>query len=361
MKTLSIAYYTFIKYFRNIIILLAFVLSPLIILSLTTGSFNTKNFVNSGKENVGFYYQCSNPCSTSLKKFLTSDKLKSKINLISCNSYKNCMDKINKYEIDSFIYVDSNEHVKYYSSNNLSTVKMLLQSFMNSKSELACAYEMNFFSKDSMQNTNISNKYLINNSNGVKDDAGIVYILLFIVYGCMLSASIFLNDKKRCTYMRHLSAPVSYTSNFLGKSLGSITFLFVTVVLSIFLSKYILKVNWNGNMFVILSTFLVFIIMVNGIGIILASLLKKIYMCVLAAFILNYSTVYPMVSKAFDPNSSSGFDKILVFSPHYYAFRVISSSIYGNVNVAGNSFLILTMIALVTTLLAWILGRRLFK
>lgn len=360
MKILSMAYYTILKYSRNIIVLVLFILAPVITAYITTNSMVNKNYEKVSRENTVIYSEVKNDVYKKVKLALSLDKIKKNIKLKEAGSFNEAMKKLDNFDADSFIYIDSSSNVKVYSSKNISITKTVLKSFVNSNN---AAFEVIKTGKvpDLKTYANFKNNYIINNSNSVLDDTVITNLLLFIFYGLLISSSIFLNDRVKNTGIRHTAAPVTYTENYLGKSIGNVVMMFFSSIIVILITKYFLKVNWSGNYVKILLTFLVFSIIANSIGIILAAIFNNITMCVLGGFVINFSLVYPVMLNAYNPGATSALNFTTAISPHYYAYKVITSNIYGNVNVEGNSLLILLLIMFILLCISWAAGRRSFK
>lgn len=360
MKILSIAYYTALKYLRNIVIVIFLVAAPVVTMYLTSNFSDVDKIGTSSLEKAAFYSEKNESMTDKLKSILNTDKLKDKIKLINVKSYNEGIRAIDNYDADSFIYVKDSSHIKLYYTKKASACNIVLSSFVNSSNT---AYTIISMRKNPQikEYSNLKNINIINNSNKVIDDVAIANLLTFIFYGSLLTAYTFMNDSKKKTALRHNAAPLRYIQNYLGKSIGCIFVMLSICFFTILISKYLLHVNWNGNYGMIFIAFLLFLIIANCIGIILSSIFKNIYMSLIGAFAINFPLVYPVMQNAYAPGTTTGFDIVSVISPHNYTFRLISSNISGNLNTSGNSLIILVFMAVILLGISWIAGRRICK
>lgn len=279
MNILTIAYYTVKRYSRNIIAIFAFILAPILIISILTGATEYKSYENT-----------------------------------------------NAQEIQSEI---SNIHIDK-KDNNKSNLKVFLIDI---------------------------NKGTINKNLKIS----IACTLLFLFYGGLLISYSIINDLKSNVHIRIKSSAVSFIENFMGKFLGNILILIICAFIDVLIIKYGLNIDWNGNYFIIFLSLILFLSIVNSIGIIITVFFKNIYICALIFFAFNYSMVFPIMVNAFNPNKSKIIDIMSNLSFHNYVYKAILADISNNIVLLENSMTILIVITIILFSVALIAGRRILR
>ena len=224
-------------------------------------------------------------------------------------------------------------------------------------------------SQDNMslaQAQNESNlKVTIIEANGalrVKDKVSMASMFIFLFYGSLLTSYSIISDLKKNTHLRFKASPIRFIENFIGKSLGHILIMAISTLVIFIITKFVLEVNWNGNIFIILLTFLLFLTIVNSFGIIITGFTRNIYISALATFAVNFTMIFGSMSEAFTPiDKSSVIHYFMKFSIQNYALKTLYGSIMKDTVLMQNSLLVLALIAVGMIILSYAIGRRVLK
>lgn len=373
MNILNIAYYTGVKYFRNIIAMCFFVIAPILFLYLMGVMTGNAAPDISQKETVGFYSSDTGDITAQFDKLLHSEKVSEMLDVTVILSLADGIDKVRSGDIDTFIYIRegfskqiaSNEmaEIKLYKAKNTSVAKTLVDSFVNSTNGMSAVVKLGgmpaaFSTSDSMT---VKKVQATGNAPSTKDMASISCLLIFIFYGALLGSNSIITELNKNTFIRLRCAPVKYVEDFTGKLLGNSSVMFICTVISALAANFIFKVNLNGNILTLLLSSILFLIIINSLGILLAGLTKNIYLCGLFTFALNYFMVYPITANAFTPGEGTAFDIARFISPHYYTYQAVMGTIYQNTADVQGSIAILALMALLLCSASWLVGRRLIK
>ena len=355
MKTFYIAYYTAHRCLKNILLSIVFIAVTLAAFYfshyITGGISSGKNFKLSGIEKVGYYFKDDNAVSKNLKNILTSSNLSSKINLQSENSQSEGIDKIQKSKLDSFIYIDDDSKIKFYETRKFSASKSVVESYINTINASYAGIRIT----PAPSSDNLKSQTVTIKTDDTYCNVCISYFLMIMFYVSIVSSSIILKERKFMTTIRHKTAPLSFTSNFLGK-LSGIVFVFLFYSFIVLLSsRYLFNIKFY-KLFYVFTALLMFLTISANIGIIAGSIFKNIYMCVLSLFVFNYALVYSTISNAFAPGTYNSYNVMTVISPHNYTFKILSS-LGSSMQVPSNALTVLIFMTAASLFAAWALGR----
>lgn len=373
MNILNIAYYTGFKYFRNKIAMLFFVVTPVLFLYLMGVMTNHAAPDITQKEKVGLYSSDTGETAVQLDKLLHSGKVSELLDVTGIPSLEDGIGKVKSGDIDTFIYIgkdfskqvklNEKAEIKLYKTKNTSVVKTLVDSFVNSINSTSAVVKLGempaaFSTSDNMA---VERLETTGKAPSTKDMASISCLLIFFFYGALLGSNSIINELNKNTCIRLRCAPLKYIEDFTGKLLGNASVMFVCTIISAIAADFIFKVNLNGNILILILVTILFLIIVNSLGILLAGLTKNIYLCGLFTFALNYFMVYPITAKAFTPGKGTAFDIARFVSPHYYTYQAVMGSIYPNTADVQGSIAILALMALLLCSASWLVGRRVRK
>jgi ABC-type Na+ efflux pump permease subunit len=170
-----------------------------------------------------------------------------------------------------------------------------------------------------------------------------------------------ISEFKNNTNLRFKCSPVSFVENITGKSLGNVGVLAICTLISVLIIKYAFQVNFGGNVFLLILVFLLFLFIINFLGVIFASFCKNIYICALLAFAFNFTMIYPVMVDTYSPINSKVIDFVSEFSIHAYVVKAIYGIINGDVNSITSSVIILSITTVGIFGLSLITGRRSLK
>ena len=370
MNILSIAYYTAIKYRRNFWVIIAFILTTILCVYVMGAMFDNKPSVITTKEKVGFFSLDTGKVIEQLKTSLHSEIAAESIMIVAVSSLEDGIGKVEKGELDAFIFVDrdfsekigANEKsvIHLYHAQNIYTANLLIDSFVNSFNGSAAAVKIGGTPDDNDNSDNLVVTRIVTKGKtpSQKDMISIASILIVTFYGSLLGSHSLLSDWRRHTYIRSRCAPIRSIESFTGRLLGNISIMFVCTIISALLIKFVLKVSLGGNLLILILALLLFLLITISFGVLLARLLRNIYLCGLVTFAVNFSLVYPVMANAFLPGISTSFDILRLISPHYHTYQVIIGTTFpGTADVAG-SIAILAIIAAVLSGSALMAERR---
>jgi ABC-2 type transport system permease protein len=373
MNILYIAYYTAIRYLRNIMCILFFTVAPILMIYSTTsgGGMSYEKLGSEFSEKIGYYAVEKSELVNQFNEVIKSGSQNGKVEITDITSYETGMDQLKKGKIDSFIYIDkaasdnyakgSKTEIKVFGTRAVSAAKIMAEGFADNANAVSTVINMGGTPAPAAPSRNLDVTVISPDGKMPKagDAATLGNILMFLFYGALLGSYSIINDVIKNTTLRFRSAPIRYFENITGKSLGNILMMSVSAVVVILFSKYGLNVNWNGNMLVIIPTLILYLLIINNIGVIIAGFTKNIYLCGLIAFALNFFLVYGVMVEAYAPGKGTTLDIGNSISPHFYAYKAIIGSIYSSSGAnAQLSLIILAMGAVLTTAVSFIVGRR---
>ena len=210
----------------------------------------------------------------------------------------------------------------------------------------------------SIGNSNLQVTMIQSNLN---NKIAIVCLILFLFYGCILCSYTVISDFKNNTNLRFKCSPVNFLDNIIGKSLGNIGVLSICTVISVLMIKYGFNVNFGSNLFLLILIFMLYIVIINCLGIIFADFCKNIYICALLSFAFNFTMVFPVMVDTYSPINSKIIENISKFSIHNYVVKAIYGIINKDVYSTTSSILILSVTTVVIFCLSLIAGRRALK
>lgn len=373
MNILNIAYYTGIKYFRNVIAMIFFVVTPFLFLYLMGVMVNNTAPDISQNERVGFYSSDTGEIAGQFNKLLHSEEVSKMLDVTIVSSLEDGISQVKNSEIDSFIFIGEdfsrqvilNEKVeiKLYKVKNTSVSKILVDSFVNSINSTSAVVKIGGMpaALSTSENMTVEKVEVTGKAASTKDMASIACLLIFIFYGALLGSNSIINERNKNTFIRLRCAPITYVEDFTGKLLGNASVMFICTVFIALAANFVFKVNLSGNILILLLVLILFLIIINSLGILLAGITKNIYLCGLFTFAINYLMVYPITANAFAPGVGTIFDITRTISPHYYTYQAVMGSIYHHAADVQGSIAILALMAVLLCSASWLVGRRLKK
>ena len=206
----------------------------------------------------------------------------------------------------------------------------------------------------SIGNSNLQVTMIQSNLN---NKIAIVCLILFLFYGCILCSYTVISDFKNNTNLRFKCSPVNFMANIIGKSLGNIGVLSICTLMSVLIIKYGFNVNFGSNIPLLILVLLIYLFIINGLGIIFANFCKNIYICALLSFAFNFTMVFPVMVDTYSPINSKIIENISKFSIHNYVVKAIYGIINMDAYSTRSAIIILSAITFVICCLALIAGR----
>lgn len=376
MNILIVAYYAGIKYLRNIIFLLFFIISPLliIIIATTEGSGTSISENEIPKEKVGFRIEDSGAIGEQFDAILGSSDIKNSLDTYGVNSLEDGLGQIKDGKLNSFIYASGGitdginegkkQYISVYSIGGTSAARMLAEGMVNRFNSARTVLEYGGSPQESgtWDNLDIS---LIDTKDlipSAKEGTYFAILLLFFYYGAFLGSNTIISDRNKNTAHRLKCAPVRAYEVMLGKSAGNVTVLFLVTAIVLTLAHFVLNTGLSVNIPVVMAVMLLYLIIINNTGMILACFIKNIYICGIAIFAMNFTFVSNVMTQAFNPEASGSLSALNLISPHYYAFQTMIGSINGHITAGvPESIIALVVYAFISAGILAVSGRRLAR
>jgi|LGOV01.1.fsa_nt_gb ABC-2 type transport system permease protein len=102
------------------------------------------------------------------------------------------------------------------------------------------------------------------------------FSLFFAMFTIIFAISEILTEKENHTWDRQMVSPLSKFSILMGNIMGTFIIGFVQVSLMFLVSKYLFKVDWQGNMLHLLLIIAAFVFCVTALGLLLSNFVKTI-------------------------------------------------------------------------------------
>lgn len=363
MKIIMITFYTMLRHLRDKRVMLCFLILPLLIIALLGNALNyqfTPKSVNAVK--VGFV-SMDGELHSALMQFLQTEEVAELMNISDVSSFYEGETLIKKGEIESLIYLpvtgtDVQKSVEIYSSNEYSVVFPIVEGFIriyNLNDTLIRLERMPVTEMDSL--TNIVETQIITEG---KIPRGIDYYSIATLFQCVALGAIFgvfavTKDLGNHTNSRLAAAPLRPLQITLGKFAGSTLSLFLICIVEYVVTKFLLKANWDAELWLILLVLLLMSMISVAIGMIIAHLTKNTMVSALLVFFGG--TILTFVAGGFSRMEGKVFEFLSRFSPNTYGQDLLFTDIYEGI-LDHNALYMLLIITGVTFLLTMLTGRR---
>ncbi len=338
MRILNISYYTFLKNIRDWKYIMLLIIAPLITILLTGYSTNNiDEHRKTLKSVIAVYSEDKGEISDKFYALLKSPDVGKAFDVRYESSYNDGYNTVLYGKADTFIYLEkglsknynsgSNTGIKVFSDNGMPAAKLLLESFENSLNTINTLNAIELKPVISEVPNTIKDVAVppIGDTPSGLDRWTYLNILLFLLYGALLGSFEVINGVRENTLLRFNVAPIGKYSNVTGHFLGSSFTLFLCSIVTIFASKFLFGSNWDGNILIILISYLLYSSISISLGMLLGYLTKKVSICTLVILCVNVLLVN--ASNALSPDE--GFFKYVnIVSPINNVYKAIKNTIF---------------------------------
>lgn len=326
MKFLTTAYYEFKKNVRDIkmaAILLLFPIITIYILGNAVGSFFTNDIEE--KIPIGLFIENDSPLGAELQHFLRNDDLKSRIDLKLYNGLELGEANIQNGYLHVFIHVKE-ETIFLVGKKNVEFIESLMVSFVTSYNSVQALIQAKADIILPEKNGSLNRIYHTEDFVPPKiiDYYSVLTLLQVLIIGALHGVYIVSQTPNSDMHIRLNSLPVHKWTILLGRSIGSVVYLFLASVIVIMFTKFVYNANWGGNALIIASTFFIFCFLAVGLGLIIGTLVKNTSVSLL--IVLLFMMFFGTVSGAISPVAVS--DIFSFLSPNHHAKQLLFGTIY---------------------------------
>lgn len=373
MNILYGAYYTILRNIRDWKYLLLLIAAPLLTILITgVSTEHIENLKITEKVKVSYLSEDSGQIAKDFNFFIENKKITEAFDIETVESKEAGRETVVSGKTEAFIYLSKslssdflsgkNINITVYSNKEISSVKPLIESFVNkiNTNNAALAINEAFVMVNSFKSVGeipISAIGVV--PNGV-DKWTYSNMLIFLFYGAILSGFSLINESRKHTLLRIHSMPISKITSISGRILGNLVTLFSCAVIMIVFTKYVFNSNWNGNLLIILITFFLYCIITICFGLVLAICTKRIGVTVL---IIMCANVFLFAGSGGGWGQNAGvFPKLSLISPHFYVTQALTNNIFHGIPERVNTSIIsLAIMALILLASSIFLGRRKLK
>ncbi len=371
-KIKVIAYYELLKNIRDIKMLLILILSPIIlifILGNSLDSFLTASYVEPPL--VGYVNLDKGNMSHTFNVFLQQDEISELIEIRNFSTKEEATNAIEEGIISSMIFIDDNyssqlqdeeeTEIEILGKENRTYVAAIVNNYVNTYNLNASIIENDFIPIEDGERYTIE-RGLINSKESYPksiDYYAVQTLLQFLLLCSIFGVSIVMRDYQKGLSVRIKSLPVHKHEFIIGRLIGSIMYSFIAAIIIIIFSKYVYNANWNGNPLLIYFTILLFVVISNGLGVLLGSFTNN-YTSSFGILAL-LAVVLPASVGAFSPKTLV--KPISFIAPNRYALNIIFGTIYDYPKrLIMNGFIgLFIMLIIVYAMIIFFEGRRKYE
>jgi ABC-2 type transport system permease protein len=337
MKVLIAAYYEFIKNIRDIKMLAVLIIFPMIttvILGNSVGKFLSKD--SSKRITVGYINKDTGSVGNEFEKFLNSTEIKKRIEIVNFSDKSLGLTAIDNGKINTMIYLarglsqevqaGKKQSILIYGKNNVEFVESLVDSFTSIENAVNAVVSTGGVLKTN-SGSSIKRIFYTKDAKMPKpiDYYAVLNLLQMLILGGIFGVFITTRDYGSDMHIRIHSLPVSRWTLVGGRILGSVNFLFLSSIIIMMFTKFVLGANWDGNIFIILGTLYVFCSISVGLGVLIGFFIHNFSTALMLLLILMM--FFSTVSGAISPSVTNL--NLGVLAPNYHAKLMIFGTIYG--------------------------------
>lgn len=340
MKVFWTAYYELIKNIRDIKVLVALIIFPISIIVLLGTAFDGKLsedfkekvqtgyiILDSGDVGRGIEQLLENPETS---KYITSSKFETEAEAIK---------QLNKGKLENYIVVHENTtnklqkgeavSINLEGKKNVELIQTILEAYI-SKSKaysiaLATAGNQNIVLPEEKTNEYFERiAPLSKKLPKAIDYYSVLTLLQVMTMGALLGIFIVARNPQSNINIRLYSLPTSKWEILLGKILGNSIALFLSCVITVVFTKFVYNANWDGNLFIIGATLIVYSFLCIGGGVLIHSLVKSF----MSAFGIAFLLMFVLASCGGAISPVAAVTALNIINPLYYAKLLLFGTLY---------------------------------
>ena len=378
LKILSIAKYDLIKLFRDKSLLVIVIALPVVFTFVMGLAYGSAGSAQVSKVSVGLVKKDSSEIANQLIASIKNDKTIQIIEMEEAELY----DKVKNSGLESgfIIPVDFGQKVREGKIPTIEVLKlptstgyMVVEGIINmeyTRMQLKESYRN--YIQDKIKDLDISKKEIIMSSadskieeslkepsvvsvsEGALSEEGSVgfngkarssigMAIMFVMFVVILGAGEILEEKKNKTWGRLLSTPTNKSTIMLGKIMGNFLRGWAQVGFLILFGQFVMGVNWGNSLFSSFILISVYLLCLNGLGMMLASLVRTNSQLGAYSSIFIIST--SMLSGCYWPIEivPEFMQKIAMVFPQYWAMKGLDNIVIANLGIGSvmNSLIVL--------------------
>lgn len=370
MSFVHITLYTLLRNIRDWKFLLLLIVAPLITIMVTgNATITSDKRLKTEKVKIVYYNADTGNLGSQFEGLLNSKETGKAFYIVKTSSLGEGQKKVKSGRFQAFIFIDKGfseslikgqrAKIEVYSGKKLTAANLLVDGFVNNFNATAALSETG--NKISLNNSPIMTQNAIRSTkkapNGM-DRWTYMNMLLFLFYGAILGSFTVISGFKKNTIVRFNLSPINRYSHVAGLFTGNLMTLFGCSLVMIVFTKFLFGSNWQGNVAIILLTYLLYSAFTVALGMLLGYLSKKPGLNVLIIVSLNILLGVPAATLA-NGGINEIFNWLKFFSPHYYSYMTIGDTIFkGPAERMYHSLISLTIFTVVLALLTLVTGRR---
>lgn len=374
MKSLIVAYYTFLRNIRNRSSLLTMIAFPIVlILILGTALDGAFKISTITKPIVYYVNEDTGTLGRAFDNYIKSKDISDIVSVKIPVSVESAKSEIKNGDAEGLIYI-GNDYTKNITEDKKSQIEVFTSDYGKINSSIINCITASFLTRANTINT-IKSK---NNTAEYKsyknidemplsakgktpraiDYYSVTMLVMIIMYGINYGTYAYEEDKFNHTDIRINISSIKKIEYLSGKTAGNILTLFFQALIVISFTKYVYKANWNGSIWITLYTCFIISVFAFGFGMLISSLTRDNK---LSNVIVNIIVpLFTFISGGYAPIVKGKLIEIISnLSPNTLAQRAMFNNIYGgSPDLIYKSLAALTILSLIIFILLPLIDRR---
>ncbi|MBY8911377.1 ABC transporter permease [Bacillus sp. YC2] len=263
---------------RTFIFMLAFpIVFMLIFTAALSNAFDSE--VTVGKIEVLYTDQANTPISQYFTAFIKEAR-KENVYFKKADTEAAGKTDVKENHADAYVSVENNGFTVYTNDRsgiNGTIVEGMLTAVTNQYKAGAAAVKAHAAPADGQVKNDYIQQTSLNKAKEpkAKDFYAISMTTMIALYAAIFASTLFRGERIRHTADRLFAAPVRRSDIFLGKTLGILVSNFLTILVVVAFSKFILKANWGSHIGIVLLILATEVLLAVSFGLSLSYMTKK--------------------------------------------------------------------------------------
>lgn len=372
MITLKIAYYKFIRNWRDKTNLILLFIFPLLIIYIL-GNALSGIFSSSSKSKdisnieVVLINKDKGEMAKGFEDYLARQEISKVISVNKSYNEKEAVELLKKGNICSIIEIsgDFTDKIRRGEKVNINiiennskdyksdVVKSVVESYINGMNTVKGIFEVKRDGFDYKYINVVENISLSKNNKIPRaiDYYAVTMLIMTIMYGSIIAFNSIAEGYLSNTVQRLKVANVKSFSIFMGTLIGDLFWMFIDSIIIIIITKFLYNANWGENYIILLTIIFLACTFSLGMGIFMYMVMRNIKAgeAILQSFII-YST---FISGGYNKLNLDGttLEKFQYTSPNYISQKAIFNLIYGNnLSITINYMIVLLVLIFIILL-----------
>jgi len=366
MNSLTIAYYTMLRNFRDFKAMIPLTLLPIILTTLLGFALDSEYAPKQAQQvRLGIAAENAAELEAAFKAFLGQEEMAEWIAPPrSLNSVDEGIAQLQSGELDAFLRISQTDGMQLYDEKEVPIATLAAQGFAQQMNLQATLVDLHNQSgtqpaQSASSSASIVNSPLITEGHIPR---GIDYYAVTQIFGALFGAILGIftitKDGSNQTDLRISRTMARPYEIVLGKMIGCAIPLFATSIIVYMYSKFVLQANWDANLLVVIAVLLMFAFISVNLGMLLATVTRNTIVSVMMIFVLYM--IFTLASGGFSLQAVTPIlERIAQFTPNQHAQQALFGSIYGGYHPpVSESLSILGMMTAALVLAQFALLRR---